>query len=126
MIRFIIIIAAAFGFAIGLNAQTHNFEDRLHVVNETFYLNGVPLTEGELSYILGDEIYISRHLIPGSCFISILTLIGLIPSILHFSMTKNTVKTYTSIAESYNKSTGKVMELTLSPASKGFGIALNF
>ena len=41
-------------------------------------------------------------------------------------MSKNGSATYARIAENYNKNTGKVMELTLSPAKSGFGIAINF
>lgn len=168
MKRLILIIIAALGFAIGSKAQSYNIDDRLYVVNETFYMNGVPLTEGELFHLLGDEVYNNEYL-PASkklktsnilgyiggtlvgtgvgCALGhaistlayggefyarpyavygCITLVGLIPSILHFNMSKKGVSTYASIAESYNKSTGKVMELTLSPASSGFGIALNF
>ena len=62
MKRLILIIIAALGFAIGSKAQSYNIDDRLYVVNETFYMNGVPLTEGELFHLLGDEVYNNEYL----------------------------------------------------------------
>jgi hypothetical protein len=41
-------------------------------------------------------------------------------------MAKNGQTAYMRIAETYNKTTGKVTELTLSPARTGFGLAINF
>jgi hypothetical protein len=41
-------------------------------------------------------------------------------------MSRKGMETYARIAETYNKNTGKIMELSISPASSGFGIAFNF
>lgn len=167
MKRIIIIIAAAFGFAIGMNAQT-TYDDRLYFSGDRFYLNGIPLNDGELMSILGEDVYNNEYLkarkqirtsntlgyIGGTLMgtglgcalgnaISTLayggefqarpyivyggiTIVGLIPTLIHFNMNKKGKETFTRIAERYNTQTGKVMELTLSPARSGFGIALNF
>lgn len=55
-----------------------------------------------------------------------ISLAGVIPAIIGARMSRNGMATYARIAESYNKNTGKVIELTLSPAKSGLGIALNF
>lgn len=168
MKRIILIIAALASFALSSFAQSHLTDGQLYVVGEQFYMNGLPLNDGELKDLLGEEMYNDDYLsarkklrvsntlgyIGGTlvgtgvgCALgnAISTLayggefyarpyivyggiavIGLIPSILHFSMSRKGMETYARIAETYNKNTGKIMELSISPASSGFGIAFNF
>lgn len=167
MKKLVIILIALAGIAIGADAQT-TYDDRLYFSGDRFYLNGMPLNDGELMSILGEDVYNNEYLkarkqirasntlgyIGGTLMgtglgcalghaISTLayggefqarpyivyggiTIAGLIPSLIHFNMNKKGKETFTRIAERYNTQTGKVMELTLSPARSGFGIALNF
>ena len=73
------------------------------------------------SAIYGYEIKAQPYIIYGC-----ITVVGLIPTLIHFQMAKNGQAAYMRIAETYNKTTGKVTELTLSPARTGFGLAINF
>lgn len=55
-----------------------------------------------------------------------ISLVGLIPTFIAMEMSRKGNAAYARIAETYNKETGKVMELTLGPAKSGFGIAFTF
>lgn len=167
MKRFIIILIALTGAAIGADAQTAS-EDRMYFAGDRFYMNGIPLNDGEMISLIGEDAYNNEYLsarkklrtsntlgyIGGTLMgtglglalgnaISTLayggdfqarpyivcggiTVAGLIPTIIHLHLNKAGKETFMRIAERYNEQTGKVMELTLSPAESGFGIALNF
>lgn len=168
MKQFFLIFAAMIGFAICTDAQTLNNDGKLYVVNDTFYMNGIPVSDGELVMLLGEDLYNEEYLTArkklqtsnilgyiggtlvgtgvgcaagnaistlayGGTFrarpyivYGCITVAGLIPSLIHFNMNKKGRDAFNRIAATYNKNTGKVMELTVSPASNGFGIALNF
>ena len=168
MKRLILILIAATGFALNSNAQFIDNGGELYVENNMFYLNGMPLNDGEVLAIIGDDVYnnvylparkkiksaetigyiggtmmgVGVGLAAGDLISSALygttgdsrrylvyggiTLVGLIPTLVSFSMVKNGRSAYTRIAETYNKGTGRTTELNLGPASSGLGIALNF
>ena len=153
MKRLLLIIVAVAGFAISADAQFFNNEGKLYVMNDMFYINGIPLNDGEILNLLGEDVYNEEYLparnklrtadvMAGQLVATAayggefaarpyivygcIAAVGIIPSVLHFTMSKNGSATYARIAENYNKNTGKVMELTLSPAKSGFGIAINF
>lgn len=168
MKRLLLIIVAVAGFAISADAQFFNNEGKLYVMNDMFYIDGIPLKDGEILNLLGEDVYNEEYLPArnklrtadvmgyiGATLVGTgvgcaagqlvataayggefaarpyivygcIAAVGIIPSVLHFTMYKNGSATYARIAENYNKNTGKVMELTLSPAKSGFGIAINF
>ena len=168
MKRLILILIAATGFALNSNAQFIDNGGELYVENNMFYLNGMPLNDGEVLAIIGDDVYnnvylparkkiksaetigyiggtmmgVGVGLAAGDLVSSALygttgdsrrylvyggiTLVGLIPTLVSFSMVKNGRSAYTRIAETYNKCTGRTTELNLGPAGSGLGIALNF
>lgn len=147
---------------------TFNENSQLYVVNDMFYIDGMPLTDGTLLYLLGEDVYNNEYLpaqqkfktagavgyiggtimgigigcAAGDLIVSAIygnplngrsyaiygcvTAIGLIPTLIAFHMEKNGRAAYANIAETYNKNTGKVTALTLSPARSGLGIAINF
>lgn len=147
---------------------TLNENSQLSVVEDIFYVDGVPVTDGTLLYLLGEDVYNNEYLpakkkfqtagalgyiggtimgiglgcAAGDLIVSAIygnplngrsyavygcvTALGLIPTLIHFQIAKNGRAEYTRIAESYNKNTGKVTGLTLTPARSGFGIAINF
>ncbi|MBE6241325.1 MAG: hypothetical protein E7115_07530 [Bacteroidales bacterium] len=168
MKRLLLILTTLTGLASVTDAQTNDNAGKIYVLNEKFYMDGIPLNDGELYYFLGEDVYKEEYLpaqkkirtantlgyIGGTCMgagiglaagqlissavygfeitakpyviYGSITLAGLIPTLVAFSLSKNGNATYARIADSYNKRTGKVLELTLGPASSGFGISLNF
>lgn len=166
MKKLILIIIAFMGFAFGADAQINN--DKLILSGDTFYMNGLPLNDGELSKVIGADLYNEEYLpakrklrtsdtmgyigatLVGSgigllagqgisdlaygnefrarpyIVYGCVAAVGIIPSILYFTLDKKGKEAYTRIAETYNGKTGEIRELTLSPAKNGFGIALNF
>ena len=168
MKRLLAILAFIAGFIFSANAQTTDETSQLSVSNDRFFINGMPLNDGEILDLLGEDIYNNEYLparkklktantlgyvggtimglgigcaagdlvssaiygyeIKAQPYIiyGCITVVGLIPTLIHFQMAKNGHATYARIAETYNKTTGKVTELTLSPAKTGFGLAINF
>ena len=55
MKRLMLIIAALASFALSSFAQSHLTDGQLYVVDEQFYMNGLPLNDGELKALLGEE-----------------------------------------------------------------------
>lgn len=168
MKRLLLIIVAVAGFAISADAQTFGNAGEIYLLDETFYMDGMPLNDGELRYILGEETfnnvylparkklrgantlgYIGGTLIGAGVGLAVgdlvssavygykltaqpyliyagISLVGLIPTFIAMEMSRKGNAAYARIAETYNKETGKVMELTLGPAKSGFGIAFTF
>lgn len=168
MKRVLTILAFMAGFIFNANAQTADETSQLNVSNDRFFINGMPLNDGEILDLLGEDIYNNEYLpakkklktantlgYVGGTIMGIgvgcaagdlvssaiygykikaqpyiiygcITAVGLIPTLIHFHMVKNGQAAYARIAETYNKTTGKVTELTLSPARTGFGLAINF
>lgn len=168
MKRLFLIIVAVAGFAISAEAQAYGNAGELYLLDETFYMDGIPLNDGDLRYILGEETFNNVYLparkklrgantlayiggtfigagvglavgdlvssaiygyeLTGKPFLiyGCVSLAGAIPAIIAWQMSKKGNAAYARIAETYNKETGKVMELTLGPAKSGFGIAFTF
>jgi len=51
------ILVAVAGFAISAEAQTYGNAGEIYLLDETFYMDGMPLNDGELRYILGEETF---------------------------------------------------------------------
>ncbi len=168
MKRLLTAVTLLVGFIFNTNAQTTDCPSQLNVSNDRFFINGMPLNDGEILDLLGEDIYNNEYLpakkklktantlgYVGSTIMGLgigcaagdlvssalygyeikaqpyiiygcITVVGLIPTLIHFQMAKNGQAAYMRIAETYNKTTGKVTELTLSPARTGFGLAINF
>lgn len=168
MKRLLTVLVFIVGFIFNANAQTTDETSQLNVSNDRFFMNGMPLNDGEILDLLGEDVYNNEYLparkklktastlgyvggtimgvgvgcavgdlvssalygyeIKAQSYIvyGCITAVGLIPTLIHFQMTKNGQAAYMRIAETYNKTTGKVTELTLSPARTGFGLAINF
>ena len=62
MKRLILILIAATGFALNSNAQFIDNGGELYVENNMFYLNGMPLNDGEVLAIIGDDVYNNVYL----------------------------------------------------------------
>ena len=72
MKQFFLIFAAMIGFAICTDAQTLNNDGKLYVVNDTFYMNGIPVSDGELVMLLGEDLYNEEYLTARkNCFMSL-------------------------------------------------------
>ena len=168
MKRLLTVVALFVGFIFNTNAQTTDGPSQLNVSNDRFFINGMPLNDGEILDLLGEDIHNNEYLpakkklktastlgyiggtimglgigcaagdlvssaiygyeIKAQPYIiyGCITVVGLIPTLIHFKMAKNGQAAYMRIAETYNKTTGKVTALTLSPARTGFGLAINF
>ena len=62
MKRLLLIIVAVAGFAISADAQFFNNEGKLYVMNDMFYINGIPLNDGEILNLLGEDVYNEEYL----------------------------------------------------------------
>lgn len=158
MKRLLTAVALLVGFIFNVNAQTTDDPSQLNVSNDMFFINGMPLNDGEILDLLGEDIYNNEYLpakkklktantlgYVGGTIMGLgigcaagdlvssaiygyeikaqpyliygcITVAGLIPTLIHFKMAKNGQAAYMRIAETYNKTTGKVTELTLSPS----------
>lgn len=95
----------------------------LEYIGGTMIGFGIGCAIGDLlsNTIYGGELNAKSYITYGC-----ISLAGVVPAIIGSRMSRNGMATYARIAESYNRNTGKVTELTLSPAKSGLGIALNF
>ena len=174
MKRILTTLATVVAFCFCASAQQSTFmpalneNSQMYVMDNVFYIDGMPVSDGTLLYLLGEDVFNNEYLpakkkfetagiigyiggtimgiglgcAAGDLLVSAIygtqlngrsyaiygcvTAIGLIPTLIHFHMAKKGEAEYTRIAETYNKNTGKVTGLTLSPARSGFGIAINF
>ena len=62
MKRLLMILVAVAGFAISAEAQTFGNAGEIYLLDETFYMDGMPLNDGELRYILGEETFNNVYL----------------------------------------------------------------
>lgn len=62
MKRLLTAVALLVGFIFNANAQTTDDPSQLNVSNDRFFINGMPLNDGEILDLLGEDIYNNEYL----------------------------------------------------------------
>ena len=62
MKRLLTAVALLAGFIFNANAQTTDDPSQLNVSNDMFFINGMPLNDGEILDLLGEDIYNNEYL----------------------------------------------------------------